>query len=188
MEMFRDLLGLIFIWAHLMFSCSFESRRLVHAAVMVSVVMSSMYAWIGGSQSPFLVRSPPTTHLEALMMTSMAIDKAWGEIVQPAYVQTLPHGSEIRCCETQLRVLEVRFYQCSDEFWHMGKAEGFPKKFVGDWAKGVGQVEKDDMEVSFVLLSCLDLVSNHAVCSWQPEDPGMPAFCADVLICLFLSK
>lgn len=71
-----------------MFSYSFESRRLVHAAVVVSVVMSSMYARIGGSRSPFFVRSPPITHLEGLIMTSMAIVKARGEIVQPDIMPT----------------------------------------------------------------------------------------------------
>ncbi len=87
-EMLRDLFGLIFIRAHLMFSCSFPSSRLVHPAVVVRMVMSSMYARIGGRRIPFLVRSPPTTHLEALMMTSMAIVKARGEIVQPAMMPT----------------------------------------------------------------------------------------------------
>lgn len=92
MEMLRDLLGLIFIRDHLMFSCSFPSSYLVDAAVVVSVVMLSMYALIGGRRSPALVRSPPTTHFEALMMTSMAIVKAKGETVQPAMMPTS------KCC------------------------------------------------------------------------------------------
>ncbi len=94
-EMLRDLFGLIFIWAHLMFSCSFPSSRLVLAAVVVRVVMSSMYAWIGGRWIQFLVRSPPSTHLEALMMTSMAIVKARGKIVQAAMMPTSMHCHDV---------------------------------------------------------------------------------------------
>jgi len=40
------------------------------------VAMSSMYAWIGGSHIPEAKRSPPTTHLDALMITSIAMVKA----------------------------------------------------------------------------------------------------------------
>lgn len=95
-EMLHDLFNLIFIRAHLMFFCSFPSSRLVHAAVVVRVVKSSMYARIGGRRIPFLVLSPPTTHLEALMMTSMAIVKA---IV---HCQVLPWCSEVGCCGAHL--------------------------------------------------------------------------------------
>ena len=90
-EMPRDLLSSIFSSGSTWFSCSFPSSRLVHAAVVVRVVrvvVSSMYAWIGGRWILFLVHSPPTTHFEVLMMTSMAIVKARGEIVQPAMMPT----------------------------------------------------------------------------------------------------
>ena len=39
---------------------------------------------MGGSRVPVVSRSPPTTHLEALMMTSIAMVKANGEMVHPA--------------------------------------------------------------------------------------------------------
>lgn len=81
MAMLRDLLGF-------MFSCSFPSSHLVDAEVVVSVVMLSTYALIGGRWNPALVRSPTTTHFEALMMTSMAKEKAKVETAQPAMMPT----------------------------------------------------------------------------------------------------
>ena len=133
MEMLRDLLGLIFIRAHLMLSCSFASSRLVHAAVVVSVVMSSMYVRIGGRRSPSLVLSPPTTrcpdddfhgHSEGQRRNCTACHYA--------YFQALPCCCEVRCCETQLQVLEIGLYQCSDGFWYVEKVEGFPEEFMGN--------------------------------------------------------
>jgi hypothetical protein len=56
--------------------------------------MSSIYAWIGGRRIPFLAHSAPT-HLEALMMTSLAIVKAMGEIVQPAVMPTFRRFHEV---------------------------------------------------------------------------------------------
>jgi len=50
------------------------------------VVMSSMYALIGGQAK----RSPPT-HLDALMNTSIAMVKANGEMVHPAIIPTSKH-------------------------------------------------------------------------------------------------
>jgi len=50
------------------------------------VVMSSMYDRIGGSRIPEAKSSPPTTHLDALMITSIAIVKASGEMVHPAII------------------------------------------------------------------------------------------------------
>jgi len=46
--------------------------------------MSFMYALIGGSRIPEAKRFPPTTHLNALMIASIAIVKASGEMVHPA--------------------------------------------------------------------------------------------------------
>ena len=65
MKILRDLLGLISIHAHLMFPWSLSSRRLVHALVVVIVIMSFMYALIGGRCSPLFKSSPPTTHRDA---------------------------------------------------------------------------------------------------------------------------
>ncbi|KAL7827967.1 hypothetical protein AOLI_G00311190 [Acnodon oligacanthus] len=97
---------MIFIRAHLMFSCSFPSSRLVQAAVVVRVVMSSMYARIGGSWIPFLVRSPPTTHLDALMMNSKAIMKA---------KEGIGRGGRVTVCtdenlDTDNPVLTITYY------------------------------------------------------------------------------
>jgi hypothetical protein len=44
---------------------------------------------IGGSRIPEAKRSPPTTHLDALMITSMV--KASGEMVHPAIIPTSKH-------------------------------------------------------------------------------------------------
>ena len=73
-----------------------------------------MYTLIGGRCNPALVRSPPTIHLEALMMTSMAIVKARGEIVPTSKRW---HVVEVRSCEAQLQVLEIGVNQHSDRFW-----------------------------------------------------------------------
>jgi len=51
-------------------------------------VMSSMYALIGGSRIPEAKRSPHTTHLNALMITSITMVKASGEMVHPAIIPT----------------------------------------------------------------------------------------------------
>ena len=66
-------------------SCSFFRSRLVQALVVVSVVKSSIYALIGGSQRPSLSCST-TTHSETQMMTSMAMVMPKGEIVHPAMI------------------------------------------------------------------------------------------------------
>uniref|UniRef100_UPI003AAC2FBD heat shock factor protein 2 n=1 Tax=Centroberyx gerrardi TaxID=166262 RepID=UPI003AAC2FBD len=66
----------------------FLSSRMVHALVVVSVVISSMYALMGGSRRPGFSCSPPTTHRDAQMMTSMAMVKASGEMVHPAMMPT----------------------------------------------------------------------------------------------------
>jgi len=50
-----------------------------------------MYALIGGSRIPKAKRSPPTTH-HALMILSIAIVKASGEMVHPAII---PNKSQI---------------------------------------------------------------------------------------------
>ena len=52
---------------------------LVHGAVNVMVVMSSMKALIGGRHGPPCNLSPPTTHFEALIMTSIATVKVSGD-------------------------------------------------------------------------------------------------------------
>lgn len=88
-----DLLGLIFIRAHSMFSCNFLRGRLVHGRVGVRVVMSSMYALMGGSHRPGFCCTPPTTHCDARIMTSMVMVKASREMVHPAMMPTS------RCCQ-----------------------------------------------------------------------------------------
>jgi len=63
----------------------------VHATVVVMVVMSSMYALIGGSHIPEAKCSPRTTHLDALMITSIVMVKASGEMLHPAIIPTSKH-------------------------------------------------------------------------------------------------
>jgi len=53
--------------------------------------MSSMYALIGGSHIPEAKHSPPTTHLDALMIISIAMVKASEEMVHPAIIPTSKH-------------------------------------------------------------------------------------------------
>ena len=71
--MLLDFDGLILILAHVVLSSSFPSNRLVHGAVMVRVVMSAMLALIGVNRTLDFCRSPPATHFEALIITSIAI-------------------------------------------------------------------------------------------------------------------
>jgi len=47
-----------------------------------------MHALIGGSRIPEAKHSPPTTHLDALMITSIDMVKASGEMVHPAIIPT----------------------------------------------------------------------------------------------------
>ena len=79
-----------------MFSCNFLSSRLVQGMVEVRVVISSMYALMGGSRRPGVSCSPPTTHRDARMITSMAMVKANGEMVHPAMMPT-PSVAKLWC-------------------------------------------------------------------------------------------
>jgi len=90
-KMLLDLEGLNCIHAHSILSVNFPNNRLVQATVVVMVVMSSMYALTGGSRIPEAKRSPPTTHLDALMITYIAMIKASGEKVHPAIIPTSKH-------------------------------------------------------------------------------------------------
>jgi len=53
--------------------------------------MSSMYALIDNSRILEAKRSPPTTHLDVLMITSIAMVKASGEMLHPAIIPTSKH-------------------------------------------------------------------------------------------------
>ncbi len=59
-----------------MFFCSFPSSCSEQSTMVVKVVTLSMHALMSGRWTPASVCSLPTTHLEALMMTSVAIVKA----------------------------------------------------------------------------------------------------------------
>ena len=63
-----------------MFSWSFFRSHLVHGMIVVSVVMSSMYALMGERRRPALSCWPLATHLEARIMTSIAMVKARREM------------------------------------------------------------------------------------------------------------
>lgn len=123
-------------------------------------------------------------------MTSMTIVKARGEIVQPAMMPIStckPLCYEVSCCEAQLQVFEVGFYYGSDGRWNMEEVEGFPEKVVGNRTKGIGQVEKDDMKVFFVLLHRLDLVPDHTgvlQATREPRNGSLLHGCIDVLVLL----
>ena len=90
-EMLLDLVGLNCIHAHSMLLISLPNNRLVQATVVVMIVMSSMYALIGGSRIPEAKRSPPTTHFDALIITSIAMVKASGEMMHPAIIPVYRH-------------------------------------------------------------------------------------------------
>lgn len=68
-----------------MFSCSFLSSRLVHEAVVVGVVMSSIYSLSEGRRKSKLSCCPPTTHLEARD----------GAACHDANLQALPRGGKL---------------------------------------------------------------------------------------------
>jgi len=93
-EILRDLDGLIFMRAQLMFSSSFLSSLLVHRTVVVSVVISSMYALRGGNHSEEPTRCLLTTHFEARTMTSIVIMNTRGEMVHPTIMPTSKHCQE----------------------------------------------------------------------------------------------
>jgi len=50
-----------------------------------------MHALVGGSCIPEAKRSPPTIQIDALMITSIAMVKASGEMVHPAIIPTSKH-------------------------------------------------------------------------------------------------
>ena len=74
----------------------------MHAFVVLSVIMSSMYALIGGRRSPFFKHSPLTTHHDARMMTSIAMINARGRngtVHHHAYLKVLPDSGVVLCCD-----------------------------------------------------------------------------------------
>jgi len=85
-EMLLDLEGLNWICTHSILSViiNIPNNRLVQATVIR--LSSHPYALIGGSRIPEAKRSPPT--IDALMITSIAMVKASGEMVHPAIVST----------------------------------------------------------------------------------------------------
>ena len=84
-EELLDFVGFTFILAHCRLLFNLSSHLLVYGVVDVMVVMS-MKAHIGGRHGPPCNFFSPTTHFEALIMTSIAILKANGEIVRPAMI------------------------------------------------------------------------------------------------------
>lgn len=114
-EMLRDLMGL-------------NSRRLVHALVVAIVVMSSVYTLIGGRLSPLFNRSPPTTHRDARMISSIAMVNASGDMVQPAIIpisrccQRCMGPCTGLCCYAELEVAEVSFDQPCDALVGLGRS------------------------------------------------------------------
>lgn len=108
--MFLDLDGLNFILAALMFSWSFSRRRLVHGAVVVMVVRSSIKALMDGRQLPGVRCSPPTTHFDDLMMTLIAMVNANGDMVHLAImpISRWCHAVvKARQGEEELQILEM---------------------------------------------------------------------------------
>lgn len=74
----------------------------MHGCIVVVMVMSSIYALMGGKHRPFLDSSPPTTDQDAWMMSSIAMMSAVGEMVQPAMM--LPGA--IPCPKMRLLILK----------------------------------------------------------------------------------
>lgn len=132
-ERLRDLMGLNSIRAHLMFSWSLPSRRLVHALVVAIIVMLSIYTLIGGRLSPLFNRSPPTTHQDTRMISSIAMVNASGDMVQPAIIpisrccQRCIGPCTGLCCYAELEVAEVSFDQPYDALWDLEEAECSPQ-------------------------------------------------------------
>lgn len=101
-QMFLALAGLNLILAPLTFSWSFSKRHLVYGAVIVVRVILSILALMGGRRTPQISLSPPTTHLDALMMTSITMVNANGEM-HPAimpYLHTVQSSGKVRQGET----------------------------------------------------------------------------------------
>lgn len=91
MEMLRDFSGLISIHTHLMLPWSLPSRHLVHALVDIIVVMSSIKRPDRGKHSLLFRCTPPATHHETRIISSIAMVKASGEMVQPAIMPIPRH-------------------------------------------------------------------------------------------------
>ena len=93
-EMLPDFDGLILIMAHVMFSPSFPSNRLV-------LSWSGFSCRIGVNWTPDFCLSPPTTYFEAPIIISITMVNASGEITQHRsaashdFFETLPYGGKI---------------------------------------------------------------------------------------------
>lgn len=101
-----------------------------------------MYALIVGSIRPCFVSSPPTIHREMRMMTSMAMLKTKGEMVQPAMMLTfkgLPCCSTLLCCKV-LYVLKVGLDKVENGFQYAEVIQSSPKEFVRDRSDKIGEV------------------------------------------------
>lgn len=102
------------------------------------MVMSSMQVRMGGSQCPDCRHSPPMTHLEARMITSIAMVKAWGEMVHPAIIPTsndchdVVYSVVVEDVQNCRSWKEVVSDQVCDGRWHMEKLEGCPEERKGD--------------------------------------------------------
>lgn len=113
------------------------------------------------------------------------------KIIQSAMMPTSTHCRDVVnsvVVKQSCRSLELAFTRVvmDDEMWKNLKDS--QRRLWGTEPKALAK--ENDMEVSFVLLRCLDLVPDHTtvVCSKQPENPGMPAFCRDELLYLFFSR
>lgn len=97
------------------------------------------------------MRSPPTTHLDAGMMSSIVMVKARGEVVK-----MLP----------ELEVLKVRFDQPCDALWDLEEVESFLQGLVRRRPKDICEIQDHHVEVFLFLLSSLDLVPDD-ICMFQ---------------------
>ncbi len=141
-EMLQDFLGLISTQALLMFSWSLFDRCLVHAFVVVSVVMSSIYALIGGSHSPFLSHSPPTTHPDA-QTSSTTMVNASGRRYSPFYA--LRDAAMGWCCPelfSRTGGPGSTVWPALCFLWDLQEVKSCPHRIsLGNWPKDIWEIE-----------------------------------------------
>ena len=123
--------------------------------------MSAIKAWMGANRVLSCSLSPSTTHLDALIITSIAMVTANGEIVHPAMI-AISNGV-VSCVEAQLNILKICFDQCWNLLTDLKVSEWkwIPQQTVWHQSKGISRVQKYHMEVSTFCPCCLNLMPNQ---------------------------
>lgn len=74
----------------------------------------------------------------------------------------LPHCGVVFCCQTQVIILKAGFDKVCEGHRDPEEVKGSPEEDVGDWAKGIGEVQKHHMKIISLLFGDLDLMPDGA--------------------------